>query len=393
MGSPDNNGHALLGPSGASRWMACTPSARLEEKFPDKTSEAAEEGTTAHELGEILLRTFTKEYTKRRSNSLLKKLKESKYYNNEMQDAIDNYAAFIVERFEAAKERTPDAVLLIEQKLDLTEYIPESFGTGDCVIIADGTLDIIDLKYGKGVMVSCENNKQMRLYGLGALREFDFMYDIDTVRMTIYQPRLDNISSSEISVAELEEWAREELTPKAQLAWEGKGEFVPGDHCGFCKARVQCRALAEFNLELAKHEFADPELLSDEEIAEILDKAAQFKKWIGSIETYALTEAVDNGKQWPGYKLVEGRSNRVYSDQDAVAQALTDAGIEETIIYTRSLLGITAMEKAITKKTFETILGDLVIKPQGKPTLVPASDKRPAWNSYESAVNDFSNIQ
>ena len=384
--------HALLGPSGASRWLACTPSARLEEKFPDNSGDAAAEGTTAHELGEILLRTFTGEYSKRKANSELKKLKESPFYNNEMQDNAEAYAAFVIEKFEEAKKRTPDAVLQIEQKLNLSEYVPESFGTGDAIIIADGILDIIDLKYGKGVLVSCENNKQMMLYALGALLEFDFLYAISIVRMTIYQPRLSNISTFEMSVEDLVEWAEKELSLKAQLAWEGKGEFVPGSHCQFCKAKAQCRALAEDNLELTKYDFQDSELLTDEEISAILVKADQFKKWLSSVENFALTEAVDNGKDWPGFKLVEGRSVRVYSSQDEVAKKLVENGIEEAIIYERKLLGITAMEKAITKKAFDSILGDLIIKPQGKPTLVPESDKRPAWNSVESAISDFSNI-
>lgn len=390
MGGPANNGHAILSPSGASRWLACTPSARLEEQYPDTTSEAAEEGTLAHELGETILLHHVGEINKRTFTRRVNKIKKNPLYNAEMQNHAENYASYVIERFEEAKKRSSDAVLQIEAKLNLTDYIPEGFGTGDGVIIADGILDIIDLKYGKGVLVSCENNKQMMIYALGALFEFGFMYDIDLVRMNIYQPRLDNISSFEMPVNELLEWATTELKPKANLAFEGKGEFVAGPHCQFCKARVQCRALAESNLELAKYEFASSDLLSDSEIAEILSKADQFKKWISSIERFALSEAVDNGKKWDGFKLVEGRSNRTYVDQDAVAKRLVEQGIPEELIYSKSLLGITAMEKVITKKEFTNLLSDLVVKPQGKPTLAPLSDKRPEWNSVESAITDFS---
>ena len=383
--------HAILSPSAASRWLACTPSARLEQQFPDSAGEAAKEGSLAHELGELLIRFHVKEIKKAVFNKSLKQIQDNPMYNADMQEHAENYAAFVIEHFEAAKKKTKDAVLLIESKLDLTEYVPEGYGTGDAVIIADGILDIIDLKYGKGVSVSCIDNKQMMLYALGALCENDYMYDIHTVRMTIFQPRLDNISSFEMSVADLQNWAASGLKPKAKLAFDGAGEFVPGEHCRFCRAKAQCKANVEKHLELAKHDFEDPALLTDGEIADILSKADSFTSWINSVEAFALKEAIDNGKNWAGFKLVEGRSNRIYSDQDVVAKKLIDNGYPESIIYSKSLLGITAMEKAITKKEFETLLKDLVIKPQGKPTLVPDSDKRPAWNSTQSAQTDFSN--
>ena len=384
-------GHAVLSPSGASRWLNCTPSARLEQQFPDSSGEAAKEGSLAHELGETILKHHFRlidfaEYTK-----ALKVIESSKYYNAEMQDHAENYAAFVIETFEAAKAVTKDAVLQIEAQLNLTDYVPEGFGTGDAVIIADGTMNIIDLKYGKGVNVSCENNKQMMLYALGGLRDFDFMYDIQTVCMTIYQPRMDNISTFEMSVADLQAWAENTLKPLATLAFAGKGEFKVGDHCRFCRAKAVCKANANENLELAKYDFAESILLNDAEVADILSRSSAFKAWISSVEEMALTEAVEKGKSWPGYKLVEGRSNRVYSDEDKVANALVREGFAESEIYTRKILGITAMEKTITKKVFESVLGELIIKPAGKPTLVVESDKRAAWNSAESAKNDFSN--
>ena len=383
--------HAILSPSGASRWLACTPSARLEQHFPDSSGDAAKEGSLAHELGETLIRFQVKEIKKAAYNKALKKIQDNPMYNADMQEHAESYAAFVMERLGEAQKKTKDAVLQIESKLDLTEYVPEGFGTGDAIVIADGVLDIIDLKYGKGVSVSCVNNKQMMLYALGALREFDCLYDIRIVRMTIYQPRLDNISSFEMAVSDLQNWAETELKPKAKLAFDGLGEFVPGDHCRFCRAKAQCKANAEEKLQIAQYEFQDNVLLSDTEISDILSKADAFKTWLSSIESYALSEAIDNGKKWDGFKLVEGRSNRTYLSQDQVAKRLVENGYEESIIYTKSLLGITAMEKTITKKTFESLLSDLVIKPQGKPTLVPITDKRPEWNSVESAQNDFSN--
>lgn len=386
-GELNMTGHALLGPSSASRWLNCTPSARLEENYPDTAGVAAQEGTLAHELGETLIKHHHGLITEKEYLSALERISADPLYSNDMLDHADSYAAFVNEQLTAAKQVTTDAVLQIEAKLNLTDYVPEGFGTGDAVIIADGTLSITDLKYGKGVMVSCENNKQMMLYALGALREYDYLYDIHTVSMTIFQPRLDNISTFIMSVSDLRKWAVDELAPKAKLAFEGKGEFVTGDHCKFCKAKSRCKALAEANLTIAKYDFADPTLLTDAEIADILTKADAFKSWISSLEDYALAEAL-SGKKFEGFKLVEGRSNRCYADQDKVADTLIKNGIPEEIIYTKSLLGITAMEKAISKKTFGALLTDLVIKPQGKPALVPATDKRQEFNS---AVNDFIN--
>jgi len=383
--------HAVLSPSGASRWLNCTPSARLEQNFPDSSGEAAKEGSLAHELGETILKLHygfigLEEFTK-----TMRVIEASKYYNTDMQGYAGDYAAFVIETFEAAKSVTKDAVLQIEAQLNLTDYVPEGFGTGDAVIIADGTMNIIDLKYGKGVNVSCENNKQMMLYALGGLRDFDFMYSIDTVCMTIYQPRMDNISTFEMSVKDLQAWAENFLKPLAKLAFEGAGVFKVGDHCRFCRAKAVCKANANENLELAKYDFAENILLNDAEVSDILSRASAFKAWIASVEDMALTEAVEKGKNWPGYKLVEGRSNRVYADEAKVAFTLGLEGFTEDQIYTKKILGITAMEKAITKKTFESVLGELIIKPAGKPTLVVESDKRSAWNSAESAKNDFSN--
>ena len=381
--------HALLSPSSASRWLSCTPSARLEQSFPDSSGEAAREGTLAHSLGELILRHWFGLIDEPNYTHCLALIQSDPLYNEDLNSHAQAYASFVIASFEAARDTTKDALIEIEKSLNLTDYVPEGFGTGDAVIIADGVLDIIDLKYGKGVRVSCEGNKQMMLYGLGALREFDFMYAIHTVRLTIYQPRLDNISSWEISVDDLRRWADEVLIPRAALAFEGRGDFAPGDHCRFCKVKPQCKALADQQLEIAKHDFESAELLTDADIADILERADTFTNWIKAVQDFAFDQAVNHGKKWPGFKLVEGRSNRIYVDQDRVAKKLILEGYGEDVIYTKSLLGITAMEKTITKKVFDSVLSGLVIKPAGKPTLVPESDKRSEFNTAANAANDF----
>jgi hypothetical protein len=381
--------HATLSPSSSSRWLSCTPSARLEEQFPESTSKYAEEGTLAHTLGEFIIRQKLGLPLQVQELDII----SSTLYNDAMSEHAENYAVFVLERYSQAQGRTSDAKLFLEQLLDMTDYVPEGFGTGDAVIIADGIMDIIDLKYGQGVPVSAENNKQMMLYGLGALKEFDFMYDINTVRMTIYQPRIDNFSTWEITVSELMEWGAKKLKPLAAMAFEGKGEYVPGQHCRFCKAKAVCKANANMNLELAKYDFTEPALLNDEEIADILGRIDAFTNWAKAVEEHALNEAVNNGKKWPGYKLVEGRSNRKYADESLVATKLLEQGFAEDLIYKKELLTITALEKAIGKKVFATHLNDLVIKPAGKPTLVHHTDKRPEYHSAEAARQDFADIE
>lgn len=382
--------HAILSPSSASRWLACPPSARLESRFPDTSGTAVKEGTLAHSLGELLIRYKSGEIKKAQYTKALAEIETDPLYEDVMFEHCDNYATYVIEQFNAAQVHTKDALLFIEQKLDLTKYIPEGFGTGDAGIIADTTLTCVDLKYGKGVAVSAVGNKQMKLYALGWLNKFESVYDITAVKMVIYQPRLDTVSEFEISVVELKQWAANELIPLAALAFEGKGDFAPGDHCRFCKARATCRANAEYNLEIAKYDFKEGNLLTDEEIADILNRADRFKKWVNGMEEYALTEAVNNGKVFPGFKLVEGRSNRAYGDESAVAtKLLTDVKLTEEEIYTKKIIGITALEKLLGKKAFEEYISPLVVKPAGKPTLVPESDKRPAINTLEAAKVDF----
>lgn len=375
------NAHALLAASSAHRWMSCTPSARLEQDFEDRETEAAAEGTAAHALCEHKLKKALK---------LRSKKPVSQYDCDEMDEHTDDYVQFVLEAIEDAKQYCNDPTVLIEQKLDFSCYVPEGFGTGDCLIVSDKVLHIIDFKYGQGVLVDAYENPQMMLYALGALRLFDFIYNIDTISMTIFQPRRENISTWSISVDELKEWAENTLKPKAELAFEGSGDFAPGSWCQFCKAAIKCRARAESNLKLAQHEFKLPPLLTDAEIEDILLKLDDLTKWAKELLAYAQESAIEHGKEWYGFKLVAGRSNRKYTDEAAVAQAAMNAGYKD--IYKKSLISITEMEKLMGKKTFSEILGDFVEKPQGKPTLVPASDKRAAIN-VTGANQDFNEIK
>lgn len=391
-GNHAERAHAMLSASGAHRWLNCTPSARLEEEFEDSTSEFAREGTFAHELSELHLGLYLDHFKKATFTRRLNKMKKAEdgFYSQEMEDYVQVYVDTVIERINEARSRTEDATIIIEQRLDFSEWVPEGFGTGDVVIIADGTMEIIDLKYGKGVPVSAVDNPQLRLYALGAVNQFSILYDVERVRMTIVQPRLDNISSDELTVDELLDWAENEVKPKAELADKGEGDFVAGDHCRFCRARFTCRARAEANLEMAKREFQAPPLMSNEEIAEVLQQADELQKWAKDVQSYALDQAEKHGTKFQGWKLVRGRSNRKYANQDEVAARLVEKGWKEDEIFEKKLLTITNMEKRIGKKAFSEHLSDLVVKPEGKPTLVPESDKRPEINSTESAVADFS---
>lgn len=372
--------HALLSASSSHRWLNCNPSARLEQEFADRETEAAAEGTAAHALAEHKLRKALKMRTKKPI---------SKYDSDEMDAYTDGYVEFVLEQLAEAKKDCKDPLILVEQKLDFSCFVPDGFGTGDCIIIADKTLHIIDLKYGQGILVEAEGNPQMMLYALGALRLFDSLYDIETVSMTIYQPRRENVSTWSIPVDALMEWTENTLKPKAELAFKGEGEFQPGSWCTFCKAAVKCRARAEAKLQLAQYEFAMPPLLTDEEIEDILARLDDLTKWANEIQAYAQNAAINHGKNWRGFKLVESRTNRKYTDEEAVAQAAKDAGYHD--IYKHSLITITEMERLMGKKTFAEVLGALVVKPQGKPTLVPASDKRPAITS-SGAKQDFTEL-
>lgn len=382
--------HALLSPSGASRWIACPRSARLEQSFPDRAGQAAAEGTLAHELAELMIGFKLGRVKKPAYTKALKVIQSNELYSVEMLNYMDEYSAYVLEEFHNVQAHTPDADIFLETRLDMTDYVPEGFGTGDVCIVADHVLNFIDLKYGKGVPVDATENKQMMLYALGLIKEYAHLYDAHTVRMTIYQPRLDSISTWEIAVDDLLDWAETVLKPAAKLAFEGKGEFSPGKHCQFCKAKAVCRANADWNLEAAKNEFTNPDLLSEAEVAEVLERSASLKKWLTSVEDYALMKAIHDGTQWPGLKLVEGRSNRRYIDENAVVVRLCEAGVDKDKIYKpQSLVGITELQKNIGKTLFTQIIEPLLEKPPGAPTLVSEEDPRPVYSDPKSAASDF----
>ena len=375
--------HAKLSASSSHQWLNCTPSIELEKGFENKTSEAAEGGTLAHELGELSLRLQLGEINKRKFSSEIKKIEANKLYAKDMPDYVEIYTDTCMEKVAEARATTPDAIAIVEQRLDFSEWVPDGFGTGDFVIIADGTMEICDLKYGTGTPVSAIGNSQMRLYALGAITEFGFLYDIQNVKMTIIQPRLDSISTDEMAVEDLIKWANEVVKPRAELAIKGEGELCVGGHCKFCRAIAVCKAQEEYNMELAKYEFADSLLLSNEEIAKILGKVDSLVSWATKIKDHALDQAL-NGIEYPGYKVVEGRSNRKWIDEKVVGDILLKQGFLENIIFTKKLTGITNMETAIGKKEVVRLLGDYIEKPPGKPTLAPESDKRPAFNSAKA---------
>ena len=379
--------HALLSPSAAHRWMNCTAAPRLEETVEDKGSSYAEEGTLAHAYCAKKLKTFLGIPTDGEDQEIAQL--ENTYHTGEMDEYTDTYATIVLEKFNTARTITRDAQLLVETRLDFTQWVPDGFGTGDACIIADGCLEIIDFKYGKGVKVSAYNNPQMKIYALGAYEAFSFEYNITRVRMTIVQPRIDNLSEFEITADDLQKWAEEELQPKAKEAFSGKGKQMPGAWCQFCKVKARCKALTETALNLAK-EKADPNLLTPEEIAnDVLPFIDIVKSWLTGVEEYTLQAAL-NGTNYPGYKIVAGRSIRKITDVEAVMQELqSNAFAEESYMKPRELRSITDLEKLVGKKRFAELCGKWIEKPQGKPTLVPESDKRPA---YDTTADDFKDV-
>ncbi|HEY9574541.1 MAG TPA: DUF2800 domain-containing protein [Lachnospiraceae bacterium] len=375
-----SKGHSILSPSGSHRWLNCTPSAMLEQEFENKTTEAAEEGTVAHAFCEHKLR---------KSLKLRSKRPVSDYDSDEMQECTDSYVDFVNEQLEIAKQRCNDPLILIEEKVDFSRYVQGGFGTADCLIISDDELHIIDFKYGQGVLVDAYDNPQMKCYALGALESYDSLYDITNVSMSIFQPRRENVSTWKTTVTELKDWAENVLKPKAELALKGEGEYRCGEWCRFCRAAVRCRARAEEKLKLAEEEFKMPPLISDTEIEEILKVIPDLTKWATDIQNYALDMSVNHGKEWSGFKVVEGRSVRKYRDEDAVIKKAKESGY--TDIFKTSLITLTEMQKLMGKKKFDDLLGDLIIKPKGKPTLVPIEDKRPAMK-LEDVRNEFNEI-
>lgn len=372
--------HAFLSASTSHRWLNCPPSAKLCEGIKDEPSPYAQEGTDCHELCAYLVEKAMGKDTSNPTENLT-------YYNAEMQNCAEEYCSYVMERLEASKQYCSDPMVFIEQRLDFSLWVENGFGTGDCVILADKVLQIIDYKHGLGVLVEAEENSQMMCYALGALEAFDGIYDIEEITMTIFQPRRENISTWTCSKSDLLAWANNVLAPTAALAYEGKGDFKAGDHCQFCKVKATCRKRAEFNLEMAKYDFEMPSTLDETEIAAILPRIDQLISWGNDIKEYALVQA-QAGTRYKGFKVVEGRSNRKYTDEAAVVAAVTDAGYDP---YEKKLLGITAMSSLLGKKKFEELLGSLIFKPPGKPTLVPETDKRPAINTAADDFNENNN--
>ena len=378
--------HAVLSPSSAARWINCPGSVRLSQQLPPaQSSSYADEGTLAHRVAELKLRVRSREIEPEEYATELTTCLASEYWSGELDEATDYYADMVFEHWGAAGI---DAELLVEQRFRLDKWAPGSFGTSDAVVIGNGVLEVIDLKYGKGIKVDAVKNPQLMLYALGAADLFEDLYDFERVRMTIVQPRLDHVSVDMMTLRELRDWGKYIVQPAAYNAANGAGETAAGDWCRWCPAKAVCRTRAEEHLKLARYDFKEPELLEPEEIGEILKQAEELQKWTADVQAYALQQALD-GEHFTGWKLVEGRSVRKYADDLKVAETLIASGYPEAALYEKKLYSITAMEKIVGKKKLTEILGDLIIKPAGKPVLVPESDKREEISSVESARADF----
>ncbi|MDD3250959.1 MAG: DUF2800 domain-containing protein [Lachnospiraceae bacterium] len=372
--------HARFSPSAASRRLNCPPSLVLEEQFDEEESQYAAEGTAGHALAEHLIKKHLKIRTKR---------PVSDYYSDDLLEAVDEYVSFVIGEIEDARRECKTPVICVEQRVDASDYVDECFGTADAVIVTDKVAHVIDLKLGKGVPVYAEENPQLMIYGLGVLSMAELLYDVETVRLTVFQPRLNSSSTWDVTPSVLKKWGEEVLRPRGAMALMGAGEFSAGAWCRFCRARNQCRARADEFLKLAQMEFRAPALLSDEEIAEVLRKSDELAKWASDVYAFAQDQAIIHGKVWPGYKLVEGRANRKYTSDEEVAEAAKAAGYSD--IYKHSLIGIGEMEKLMGKDDFARILGHLVYKPQGKITLAPDSDKRESITKT-TALAEFTEV-
>lgn len=385
--------HARLSASGAERWMACPPSIKLSEGRPDTASQFAAEGTLAHAVAELKLQKyFTRGIGQKTFNKKLEELKTSHMWEGEslwqpeMQEYTDMYFEYI-KNLALSKETAP--CVSIERRVDFGEWVPDGFGTADCILISGNKLHIIDLKYGKGIEVSAENNAQLMLYALGAYNAYKLLYNIDTFVLTIVQPRKDNISEWEISLNELLAFG-ERAKEAAALADKGEGEFNPGEHCRFCKARAVCRARADKNIELLGFVDLAPDEITNDEIGDYLEKGRLVADWLKNLEAHALNECLA-GNEVAGWKAVEGTSRRAWTDIEEAFKAIIASGIDEAILYERKPLTLAQVEKVIGKKDFEAFK-DFVKKPPGKPTLVEASDKRPAISNTVKANDVFTDL-
>lgn len=390
--------HAFLSMSGSSRWLKCTRAPRLESNFDDQAGPAAYEGTLAHRMAhDAMIPRKLNKLPLRDFNKIMKEIEADPIFGDDgyaagqfknMKGYMEIYSAFVVEQFNEAREHTPDARIYLEQTVSVQEYVPEGFGQLDVGILRDTLLKIIDLKYGKGVVVFAEDNSQIKLYALGAYLKYGLLYDIERVEMTIYQPRIDNITTAEISVEDLLKWADEDVKPLAELAFNGNGEFKPGEHCRFCKAKALCKANAEYQTQIDVYGFADPALLDDVSISDILTRASMFENWIEAVKEMALERAL-KGKSWPGFKVVEGRANRKYTSEKEILEMLVTKGYDKADITKTELLGITALTGELGSSDFNRLIDPYLIKPMGKPALAPLDDKRKPYDRTDEAKNVF----
>ena len=379
--------HAVLSASSAHRWLHCTGSPLLEKEFPDTTSVYAQEGTLAHELCELKLKKYTTVMPKGTYTRAHNKIMKSELWQNEMEGTSEAYLEY-VKGIMLACEIAP--AVLIEKRVGFSRYVPEGFGTADCLILAGDTLHVIDYKHGKGVVVDADHNPQMMLYALGAMSELSLLYRFKFVHMTIVQPRVNNISEFTMTADELTEWGETVVKPKAEAAMSGNGEFEAGDWCRFCRAKQQCKTRYESNDSLypelsAQH---DPRLITLDELGEYLKRGRDMAAWLEDMREYALSESLA-GADVPGWKAVEGRGSRAFTDTDEAVDILIKNGIDESVLYERRVLTLAQMEKAIGKKAFGELVGDLVVKNPGKPTLVEESDKRPRITNQPTAADVF----
>lgn len=392
--------HAILSASGAHKWLVCPPSVRLEQQFENKTSEYMAEGTLAHAICELKARNyFLEPMTKRKFNSEMKKLKADENYKDEMEGYTEVYLDYLKE---VAMRSGVMPTVAIEMKVDYSKYAKDGFGTADCLILVQKDLYVFDFKYGKGVPVSSEENPQLKLYALGALEVYKWIYPIETIHLCIVQPRLDNISEYVLSRESLEKWGNEVVMPAAEKAYLGLGEYMPGEHCRFCKAKGACSARADKNLK-AIEDFKPLDynknqkntsldkvakgILTINEVGTILSQITDVESWVKDLKSYAL-DCILKGEKINGWKVVAGRSNRVITDIDKAFKVLVDNGTEEALLYERKPLTLTELEKLLGKKEFEKLLSDFIEKPKGAPTLAPENDKRENYK-LSSAKEDF----
>ncbi len=394
--------HALLSASSSKIWLNCTPAARAQLAFPDEESVFAREGTFGHALAVARLAPLLglplepdeTEDALRASADGQEFLKPG----TDLSDRVDEYVARCVELSEALRAAERDVLILLEQRLDYSDWVPEGFGTGDLVIVTPSTLYVRDLKLGRNVFVDAEDNSQLKLYAAGALATYGMIYPFEKIVVEIDQPRRNNLGRDEFTRDELHTWMTDFVQPRAALAWNGEGEFVPGEQCTFCRARHTCRARSDAALAVAASwdpdaDFAKaPPNLSDPEIAALLPRLDGLVRWANDLQKWALAQAVTGGKQWEVLKLVSGSSVRTVKDADGLVMALTLAGIDEALLYERALLGITDLEKLVGKKKFAELSADYVIKPPGKPALATLDDTRPAWEPEDAADRDFGGL-